>query len=213
MTNRSYGEACGLAHALDLVGERWALLVVRELLLGPKRFSDLDAGLAGVSPKVLSERLRQLEEVGVLRRHKLGPPTRAWVYELTARGRELEPIMVALGTWGLGSPLFDDGGHVSADSIMLALRSYFTSNDPRWQATYALHLGDDTFAVRVDGSRLRVERGYVDSPDAVVETDATAFKDLLGKRLRSADPRVTVTGDRAGASRLLAAVRPPDAAA
>src|SRR5207248_7286064 len=99
-TTRTYGDGCAIARALDLVGERWALLVVRELLLGPKRFTDLRSGLPNASPNVLSERLRELEEAGVLRRRKLPPPAAAWVYELTAWGRDLEPVVTALGRWG-----------------------------------------------------------------------------------------------------------------
>src|SRR5688572_32862025 len=99
-TSRRYGDACGMPRALDRVGERWALLIVRELLLGPKRFTDLRAGLPNASPNVLSQRLRELEAHGVLRRRRLGPPARAWVYELTDWGQELEPLIVQLGRWG-----------------------------------------------------------------------------------------------------------------
>src|SRR5215208_1584660 len=96
-TKRTYGDRCGVARALDVVGERWALLVVRDLLLGPKRFTDLRAGLPHVSPDVLSQRLRELEEAGIVRRAKLPPPTSARVYELTERGRGLQPIVIELG--------------------------------------------------------------------------------------------------------------------
>src|SRR6185437_6886764 len=101
---RTYGDRCGIARALDVVGERWALLVVRELLLGPKRFTDLRAGLPNVGPDMLSARLRDLEAAGVLRHHKLPPPASARVYELTERGRELEPGILALGRWGAAEP-------------------------------------------------------------------------------------------------------------
>ena len=94
-TTRSYGDACRFASALDVVGERWALLIVRELLLGPKRFTDIRTGLPGASPNILSERLRELEAAGVIRRRKLAPPAGSWVYELTEWGAELEPVMRA----------------------------------------------------------------------------------------------------------------------
>jgi DNA-binding HxlR family transcriptional regulator len=97
---RKYDQGCGSAHALDLIGDRWALLVVRELLLGPKRFTDLRDGLPGIGPNVLSQRLKELEEVGVLRRHVLPPPAASAVYELTEWGRELEDVLVQLGRWG-----------------------------------------------------------------------------------------------------------------
>src|SRR5436189_5833106 len=101
---RTYGESCAASHALDLVGERWALLIVRELLLGPKRFTDLRAGLPAISPNVLTQRLEELERAGVLRRRKLLPPAGAWVYELTEWGLDLEPVIIALGRWGARSP-------------------------------------------------------------------------------------------------------------
>src|SRR6185437_13510559 len=101
---RSYDDPCGLARALDLVGERWALLVVRELLLGPKRFADLRRGLPGLSQNVLAQRLRELEEGGVVTRRRLEPPASTWAYDLTERGRALEPALVALSTWGSRTP-------------------------------------------------------------------------------------------------------------
>src|SRR3954464_16003618 len=102
---RTYGDGCGIAHGLDLIGERWALLVVRELLLGPKRFTDLRAGLPNVSPNVLAQRLRALERVGVVRRRKLPPPAASRVYVLTDWGEDLEPVITQLGRWGARPPL------------------------------------------------------------------------------------------------------------
>src|SRR3954452_10567314 len=97
---RTYGDRCGIARALDAVGERWALLVVRELLLGPKRFTDLRAGLPTLGPDVLAQRLRDLEAAGIVARRTLPPPAGSRVYELTERGQELEPVLLALGRWG-----------------------------------------------------------------------------------------------------------------
>ena len=104
-TTRTYGDACGIPRALDRVGERWALLIVRELVLGPKRFTDFKTGLPNASPNVLSQRLRELEQDGVVRRRKLPPPAAARVYELTEWGLELEPVLSALGRWGARAPL------------------------------------------------------------------------------------------------------------
>src|SRR5438034_10192223 len=101
---RDYDDGCAAAHGLALVGERWALLVVRELLLGPKRFTDLRAGLPHVGPDVLAQRLRELEQAGVVRRGKLAPPAAARIYELTEWGRKLEPVVLALGRWGSQAP-------------------------------------------------------------------------------------------------------------
>src|ERR1051325_728736 len=104
ITKRSYEDAYGSAHALDLVGERWALLVMRELMLGPRRFSDLRAGLPGISANVLTQRLEWLEDTGVLARRELPPPSGARVYELTEWGYEAEPIFRVVGRWGARSP-------------------------------------------------------------------------------------------------------------
>src|SRR3954447_23862520 len=117
---RTYGDRCGIARALDAVGERWALLVVRELLLGPKRFTDLRAGLPGASPNVLAQRLRELEAAGVVERQTLPPPAAAQVYALTARGAALEPVILALGRWGAEAALPPDEVTMSVDSHVLA---------------------------------------------------------------------------------------------
>ncbi len=124
-TSRTYGEACGIPRALDRVGERWALLVVRELMLGPKRFTDLRGGLSHASPNVLAQRLRELEQVGVVRKRRLPPPAASQVYELTDGGRELEPVLVALGRWGARAPLDPEYMTMSVDSHIVSLATLF----------------------------------------------------------------------------------------
>jgi DNA-binding HxlR family transcriptional regulator len=152
-TKRSYGEACRFAHALDLVGERWAaLLVVRELLLGPKRFTDLRTGLPNASTNMLAERLRDLEAGAVVRRRRLPPPAGASVYELTEWGRELEPIVTRLGAWGARSPHPPETTAIGPDSIVLALRSLFDREVAgEASVTYEIRLGADVFHVLVAG--------------------------------------------------------------
>ena len=122
---RKYDDGCAVAHALDLVGERWALLVVRELLLGPKRFTDLLAGVRGASPDVLTQRLRDLTETGVVRRKRLGPPTSAQVYELTTWGADLGPIVVGLARWASHSPGMRYDAPLGTDSAVLSLEALF----------------------------------------------------------------------------------------
>src|ERR671917_1970055 len=122
---RSYEDACGAAHALDLVGERWALLVMRELMLGPKRFGDLRSDLPGISANVLTQRLEGLEAAGLLVRRRLPPPASTQVYELTAWGYEAEPIVQSLGKWAARSPAHDPSLPISATSIMLSFRTMF----------------------------------------------------------------------------------------
>src|SRR5918912_812673 len=125
---RTHDDGCGIAHASDLLGQRWALIVVRELLLGPKRFTDLRAGIPDISPNVLGQRLRELEESGIVRRRKLAPPAAVQVYELTEWGRELEPAVLALGRWASGSPSFPQGAAMGPDSLVLAIKSGFRSD-------------------------------------------------------------------------------------
>src|ERR671913_2471372 len=143
---RSYDDGCAAAHALDLIGERWALLVVRELLLSPKRFTDLRAGLSNASPNILAQRLRELEQAGVVRRRELPPPAASRVYELTDWGMELEPVIVRLGRWGARSPSKPRDAALGVDSLILSCRTMF---DPRaaegLTASYELRLGEDRF--------------------------------------------------------------------
>jgi DNA-binding HxlR family transcriptional regulator len=180
-TMRTYGDGCPIARALDLVGERWALLVVRELLLGPKRYTDLRRGLPNASPNVLSQRLGELERAGVLRRRKLPPPAGSRVYELTDWGRELEEIVVALGRWGARSPTPpDDAPIVSADSIILALRARFDPGAAHGlRAGYELQLGEDRFAIEVADDEITAARGDAHRPDATIDTDPDTLNAVL----------------------------------
>lgn len=184
-TKRSYGEACRFAHALDLVGERWALLVVRELLLGPKRFTDLRAGLPHASSNILSERLRDLEQGAVIQRRKLPPPAASWVYELTGWGRELEPIVTRLGAWGARSPFPPDSEEIGPDSIVLALRSLF---DPEaaagLNASYELRIGEGRFNAAISDGELELRRGPAKDPQASIAVpDAPTLAAVLTGQL------------------------------
>jgi DNA-binding HxlR family transcriptional regulator len=183
-TKRSYGDACRFAYALDLVGERWALLIVRELLLGPKRFTDLRRGLPNASPNILAERLRGLERAGVVQRRKLPPPAPVQVYELTAWGRELEPVVTKLGAWGARSPVPPEHREIGPDSIVLALRSLFDREAAAEQkADYELRLDGEPFAVRVADGELDLERGEIANPAVAIETDPGTLAALLTGQL------------------------------
>jgi len=178
--NRSYGDQCGVARSLDVIGERWALLIVRELLLGPKRFNDLLAGLDGASPNVISQRLRELTGSGVIRQRDLGPPARVRVYELTDWGRELEPVVLHLGQWGTRAPL-PEGARWGLDSLLLALQA--TADPLVVNGRYELRVGADVFTVDGTSGSVRVRRGTADRPDAALTTDAdTLHAVVLGKR-------------------------------
>jgi DNA-binding HxlR family transcriptional regulator len=214
-TKRSYGEACACAHALDLVGERWALLVVRELLLGPKRFTDLRSGLPHASPNVLAQRLRELERDGVVRRRKLGPPVGTSVYELTEWGRDLEPVIYALARWGARSPLRLRDADISSDSVVLAIRALFDADAAGdLEASYELRFGEDSFAIAVTDGRLELSRGESREADAVIETDRTTFASVLSRAesLGSATKKgaFSVSGDATAVRRLFGAMRAPE---
>lgn len=177
---RKYDQGCAVAHALDIVGERWALLVVRDLLLGPKRFTELLAGLPGASPDVLTQRLRELTEAGVLHRHRLSPPAASWVYELTPWGADLAPIVVGLAQWASRSPGMPYDAPLGTDSLMLSLKALFDRPAAAdLEATIALHLGYERFQIRIAGGDLAVSRGEIDDPDTTLETDQATLLSLL----------------------------------
>jgi DNA-binding HxlR family transcriptional regulator len=205
---REYGEACPVAHSLDIVGDRWALLVVRELRLGPKRFSDLQASLPRAGPNVLAARLRQLTESGVLVRRRLPPPAGSPVYQLTQWGAELEPVFEALARWGMRSPVVKREGRLTADSVMLAVRSFFRPTDQPFTATYEFRLDADVYRLRViDGQLAELSRGEAGQPDARIAGDRMAVHELI--ETGTAPDNVTITGDQSAVQRLLTAVRIP----
>ena len=177
---RKYDDGCAVAHALDLVGERWALLVVRELLLGPKRFTDLLVGVRGASPDVLTQRLRELTEAGVVRRRRLGPPTAAWVYELTTWGADLGPIVTGLARWASHSPGMRYDAPLGTDSAVLSLEALFDPSAAAGvDATIALHLGDERFRLRIANSQLAVTRAETERPNATIDTNTNTLLSLL----------------------------------
>jgi DNA-binding HxlR family transcriptional regulator len=208
-TLRTYGDGCGTGHALDLVGERWALLVVRELLLGPKRFTDLQDGLPNASPNVLAQRLRELEEAAIVRRRQLPPPAGSRVYELTDWGRRLEPIVLSLGAWALDSPSFPRDAPLSVDSVVLALGTLFDADAADGlNARYELRLGAHVFHALVADGTIDIGRGAPHDPDAIIQTDAATLCAVLwdGRRLadalRAGD--ITIDGDRRVVNRFIA---------
>src|SRR3712207_5344509 len=205
---RTYDDGCAAAHALDLVGERWALLVVRELLLGPKRFTDLKAGLPGASPNVLSQRLRELEGAGIVRRRKLPPPAASRVYELTEWGEELEPVIIRLGRWGARSPSKPRDAALGVDSLILSFRTMFDPHAANGlKASYELRLGEDVFRAVVTDGRFEIVRGGTERSDATIETDADTLAALvygdreLAEAARSGE--VKVGGDEGAVERFL----------
>jgi DNA-binding HxlR family transcriptional regulator len=216
-THRSYHDMCGMAHALDLVGERWALLVVRELVLGPKRYTDVRADLPGISPNVLSHRLDELELAGVVRRRRLPPPAGSPVYELTEWGQELEPIMRQLGRWGARSPARPQDAHLSVVSLILSLRTNFdTEAAVGLAAGYELRFGEQVFHARVADGALAVEPGSAAHPVATMEASPFTMASLLyggrdpAQAVRSGD--LIMTGDMSAVERFLTLFALPEPA-
>jgi DNA-binding HxlR family transcriptional regulator len=217
-TMRTYGDACGIPRALDRIGERWALMIVRELVLGPKRFTDLRDGLSNASPNVLSQRLRQLEQDGIVRRRKLPPPAGSRVYELTEWGHELEPVLTALGRWGARAPDPPPEHGMSLDAHILSLTTLFDPDLAEgFSASLDLRLGEHRFRADVGKGRLEVVPGEASAPDAVVTTDAGTLLALAHRRielhqaLRTGD--IEIDGDRDVVARFLGLFPLPEPAA
>ncbi len=203
---RTYGDPCGIARALDLIGERWALLVVRELLLGPKRFTDLRAGLPQVGPDVLAQRLRELEQAGIVRRGKLPPPAGARIYELTERGRALEPVVLELGRWGSQAPLPAEHGDLGVDALVLALKTLFdpARADGLTGQTLELRLGDAVFALHAGERQLGAARGTAADPVATITTEPGVLQEILWHGRPLGAGGLEIAGDRRAGERFLA---------
>lgn len=205
---RSYDDACGAAHALDLVGERWALLVMRELFWGPKRFSDLRASLPGISANVLTQRLEGLEAAGIVVRRRLAPPAGVQVYDLTDWGRESEPIFQALGRWASRSPWHDPTRSFSASSLMLSLRTMFDASRAKGVvASIGFILGEETFLARIEGAGINIAHGDPAAADAVFAgappVVAAAIYGGQDIALLEAGGALSVVGDRRLAKRFV----------
>ena len=214
---RRYGDPCGIARALDIVGERWALLVVRELLLGPRRFGQLRAALPELSPNVLTQRLRELADAGVARRELLAPPASVTVYELTDRGRALEQVLLELGRWGSATPRVG-GREMSAASLIIALKTMFDPTGPLPAVAYGLRLGAESFTVQIGAGAIEIRRAEHPAtapPTATLSTDVTTLRMIafLGRGVRAAEEGgvLTITGDRRAAARFPKYFRHPRA--
>lgn len=208
MGEHGFRQYCGLARALDVVGDRWTLLIVRELRPGPRRFTDLVQGLPGISRKLLTERLRDLERDGVVARRHLPPPAARQVYELTADGRELAAALVPLIAWGarrMGERRGEETFRARWAAVgMAALADRRAAEGVR--ETYQYVVGDSVFHFVVDDGSIEVRDGYAEDPRAVVTTDEATWADIVTGRTpasaAAAAGELTVTGDRDAARRL-----------
>jgi DNA-binding HxlR family transcriptional regulator/putative sterol carrier protein len=217
VARRTYNQYCATAHTLDLVGERWTLLILREMLTGPKRFRDLHESLSGIGTGLLASRLKHLEAEGLVERVTLPPPARTPAYALTEAGAELEPAVMALSRWGMKWALGERkrGEHFRPGWAVLGMQAIF---DPAaaadFDAVYEFRVGDDVFHARVDHGRIESLHGPAQRPDATIEAEADAFLELAAGRLSLADAigsgSVSFSGDRQALRSLRGIFRWPD---
>ena len=212
---RVYAQHCGLAQALDLVGERWALLIVRELMVGPRRYTDLAEGLVSIPSNVLAARLRELEAAGLVRRRRLAPPAASTVYELTGRGHELEPAVAALARWGMKSlPAANGSRPFRAHWLVLALRARFDEDAAEGLSeSYEFEVpGDALVSLTVEEGRAEARLGAATEPALRIVADAET---LLAMTDGSVDPAralaggALIEGDPAALGRLAAILPSP----
>lgn len=174
---RRYDDACAAAHGMDLIGERWSMPLIRELLLGPRRFGDLRTSLNGISANVLTQRLEGLEAAGVLVRRRLAPPASVQVYELTPWGYEAAPIFQALGRWAVRSPYHDPTRPFSPVSLMLSLRTMISgeaAGNLKARIQLEMH-GEPFFWARNKKGEIRIGRGLIEEPDLIIRGSPSAI--------------------------------------
>jgi DNA-binding HxlR family transcriptional regulator len=208
MSRRNYGQSCSVAGALDRIGERWSLLIVRELLLGPLRFSDLARGVGGAPTDVLTRRLRDLEADGVVRRRELDPPASAVVYELTELGRELDRPLLELGRWGLNFYRQEDVSGIEPSSLPNSLRVILRP-PAGISLTVQLRSGGHAFRLRIEDGQIDAERGEAQDPDLTLAgTPKEVIAALVVGEAGEAD--VEIEGDRDALEALRAMVVLPE---
>lgn len=199
LKKRAYSDGCAAAHALDLVGDRWALPVMREMMLGPRRFSDIRAALPGLSANVLTQRLEELERNSIVQRRKLPPPASVQVYELTPWGLEAEELLKVMGRWAARSP-HKEAGPMSPVSIVLSLRTMFSpAQAQNMFLRVGLFFGEESYLAEIHDGTIAVDRGDIDNVDVLFTGDQNAFVACLYGKVPLADvaDQLTVTGDRA----------------
>ena len=199
---RRFDDACGLAHALELLGERWAMLVLRELAYGPRRFSELRADLAGISANVLTQRLTELEERGLVRKVRLPPPASVQVYEATQWGLEAIPTIAALGRWAARSPFHDPTLRMSHVSVIMSLQTLLSPERAQGlDARIGFRFGDADYLTTLRGGRLDVERGPVSDCDVTFAGPPSAVAGVIhgGAPFET----IRVEGDQALAKRFV----------
>jgi DNA-binding HxlR family transcriptional regulator len=210
MTSRSYNQLCGLAYALDIVGERWTLLIIRELFAGPRRFTDIMDGLPGISTNLLSERLKSLEQQGLLCRRILPPPAGSTVYELTPVGQALEKTLLELGRWGSQFVPTSMNGDVMLrlGSYALTLKTFFRPEQAQGiDETYELHVDNEVLQAQVKAGKIHVQQGETLKADVVFHTTMPIYLGLLQGQIQPDEAisksLIRIEGDPAALGRFL----------
>lgn len=210
MSNKSYNQYCGLAYALDIVGERWTILIIRELFAGPRRFTDLIAGLPGISTNLLSERLKNLEQQGVLNRRVLPPPAGSIVYELTPLGQALEKTLLELGKWGsqFVPPSANGATLLNVGSYALTLKTFFRPELAQdVDETYELWIDNEILQAQIKAGEIHVQQGQALTADVIFQTDIATYLGLLTRQIQPdaaiAEGIIQIEGEPAALSRFL----------
>ena len=210
MSHRSYNQYCGLAYALDVVGERWTLLIIRELMAGPRRFTDLMAGLPDISTNLLSERLKSLDLQGILSRRVLPPPAGSSVYELTPLGQALETTLLELGKWGsqFVPPSAAGVTLLNVGSYALTLKTFFRPElAQNVDETYELRIDNEVLQVRIKAGEIHVQQGQALKANVIFQTDMPTYLGLLQRQIQPeaaiAGSLVQIEGDPDALSRFL----------
>lgn len=206
MKKRAYQDGCAVAHALDLIGDRWAMPIMRELMLGPKRFTDLRASLPGISANVLTQRLEELEAASVLVRRRLPPPAASQIYELTDWGRESEILFQVLGRWACRSPTMQPGMPMSNVSVVLSMRTMIDrSRIGDLDATIGFRFGEEEFRAVLKDGDFTIDRGPAEGADVIISGDQNALAAVVygGQSFDDMSPALKVEGDPALAERFV----------
>ncbi|WP_022681413.1 winged helix-turn-helix transcriptional regulator [Sphingobium bisphenolivorans] len=204
MKKRAYQDGCAVAHALDLIGDRWAMPIMRELMLGPKRFTDLRASLPGISANVLTQRLEELEAASVLIRRRLPPPAASQIYELTDWGRESEILFQVLGRWACRSPTMQPGMPMSNVSVILSMRTMIDRGRiGELDATIGLRFGEEEFRLILKDGDFSADRGAAEGAEVILSGDQNALAAVIygGASFDEMAENLKVEGDRALAER------------
>ncbi|HWV13523.1 MAG TPA: winged helix-turn-helix transcriptional regulator [Sphingobium sp.] len=203
---RAYQDGCATAHALDLIGDRWAMPIMRELMLGPKRFTDLRASLPGISANVLTQRLEELEVASILIRRRLPPPAASQIYELTEWGRESEILFQVIGRWACRSPTMQQGHPMSNVSVVLSMRTMIDcSRIADLDAVIGFRFGEEEFRALLKDGDFTIDRGPAENVDVLFSGDQNALAAVVygGASFEDVEPALNIEGDKALAERFV----------